>query len=72
MNSFPIEPSIADKIEGEFSITSISVPNLPYTEPNSRPITPPPIMSIFLGISFNSNASVEVIMRFLSGSIPGK
>ena len=54
------------------SITSISLPKRLNTEPNSKPITPAPITNIFLGISFMFNASVEVIIRFLSGSIPGK
>ena len=44
----------------------------PITAEIIEPITPPPITIKCLGISCNSKASVEVITRFLSISIPGK
>ena len=45
-------------------------PNRAYTEPSSKPMTPPPIIIRCLGISENFNASVEVIILFLSTVIP--
>ena len=41
-------------------ITVTSVPSLAYTDPISRPITPPPTTIILLGISLRSRAPVEV------------
>ena len=55
-----------------YSTTLTSAPNLWYTEPSSKPITPPPITTRCLGISVKVKASVEDITRFLSISIPGK
>ena len=48
-----------------------SAPKRLYTDPNSRPITPPPITTKCFGISGSFKASVEVIIRFLSISTPG-
>ena len=36
-----------------------SVPNRDQTDPNSTPITPAPIRTIFLGTSFKLNAPVD-------------
>ena len=60
------------KILSAYSMTETSDPNLQYTCPNSRPITPPPIIISFFGISFNDNASVEVIILSLSILINGR
>ena len=69
--SFPSDLSIEEIKESEYSTTVTSVPNLPYTEPNSKPITPPPITTIRLGTSFKLKASVEVMTRSLSILIKG-
>ena len=53
-------------------MTETSAPNLRYTCPNSKPITPPPITKRCFGISFSFNASVEVITLSLSKVINGK
>ena len=54
-----------------YSITVTSVPKRAYTDPSSRPITPPPITTIDFGSLARERASVEVIIRFLSISING-
>ena len=72
VNSLPIPASIVGKMLGANSTTSTLAPKRAYTEPSSRPMTPPPMTNIFLGISLRLRASVEVMMRFLSGSMPGK
>ena len=46
-------------ISSKYSITVTSVPNLEYTEPNSKPITPAPTIVIDLGIFFRDKAPVE-------------
>ncbi|MNI63989.1 hypothetical protein D3C73_1194050 [compost metagenome] len=48
------------------STTETFEPKRAYTEPNSRPITPPPMTIRCFGISFKLRASVEVIILFLS------
>ena len=55
-----------------YSITLTSAPKRLYTEPNSKPITPPPITTKCFGISGSFKASVEVIILSLSNSIKGK
>ena len=42
-----------------------------YTEPNSNPMTPPPITIMCFGISFRLNASVELMIRSLSNFANG-
>ncbi|MNI45517.1 hypothetical protein D3C73_999440 [compost metagenome] len=59
-------------IEGKNSTTETFVPKRAYTEPNSKPITPPPITTIVFGTSLMFKASVEVMMRFLSIGKNGK
>ena len=59
-------------ILSEYSITLTSEPNLLYTCPSSKPITPPPIITKCFGISFKESASVDVITLFLSIFINGK
>ena len=54
-----------------YSITETFAPKRAYTEPNSNPITPPPIITKCFGTSVMFNASVLVIMRFLSIAKPG-
>jgi dihydrolipoamide dehydrogenase len=54
------------------SITDTSAPKRRYTCPNSKPITPPPIITKCFGISFSFRASVEVIILSLSKVINGK
>ncbi|MCY1521520.1 hypothetical protein D9M68_563350 [compost metagenome] len=71
-NSLPRPPSIVPIIEGIYSITDTFVPSLAYTEPSSKPITPPPITTMVFGTSLIFKASVEVIMRFLSIGKNGK
>ena len=55
-----------------YSITETVAPKRRYTCPSSKPITPPPITTRCFGISFNSNASVDVITRSLSTVIKGR
>jgi hypothetical protein len=57
---------------GRNSTTETFAPRRAYTEPNSRPITPPPITTMCLGTSVMFNASVEVIILFLSIGRNGK
>ena len=45
------------------------MPRRAKTDPNSRPITPAPIIVKVSGHSFKDKASVEVITLFLSKSI---
>ncbi len=71
-NSLEISPSIVGVIFGAYSITVTSAPKRAYTEPNSKPITPPPITIKCLGTSFNFKASVEVMIRSLSIFIKGR
>ena len=49
------------------STTSMRVPSVEYTVAISRPMMPPPITSIRLGIDFNSSAPVESTTRGSSG-----
>ena len=53
-------------ISSKYSITVTSVPNLEYTEPNSKPITPAPTIVIDLGIFFKDKAPVEETTVFSS------
>ena len=71
-NSFEISSSINGVIFSEYSITVTSEPNLLYTCPSSNPITPPPIIVKFLGISLRESASVDVIILSLSTLIKGR
>ena len=45
-------------------MTVTFVPNLAYTEPIYKPITPPPITIKSFGIFWSANAPVEEIMIF--------
>jgi hypothetical protein len=54
------------------STTVTSVPSLEYTYPNSIPITPPPITTIFLGTLSKDKAPVELTITFSSKGKPGK
>mmetsp|Transcript_15913 Transcript_15913/g.40556 ORF Transcript_15913/g.40556 Transcript_15913/m.40556 type:complete len:229 (-) Transcript_15913:461-1147(-) len=47
------------------STTVTSAPSLRHTEPISRPMTPPPTTTIFLGTAGKSRAPVESTMRCL-------
>ena len=58
--------SIPGTMAGKYSTILTAVPNRAYTEPSSRPITPPPIMVKRDGISVSESASLEVIIRFPS------
>ena len=53
------------------SKTVTSDPNLFHTEPNSKPIYPPPITANFLGTFLNSNAPVDDTIFFSSIFILG-
>ena len=55
-----------------YSTTVTFAPKRLYTEPNSKPITPPPITIKCFGTSGNFKASVEVIILSLSNLIKGK
>lgn len=59
-------------IDLAYSITDTFAPRRAYTDPNSNPITPPPITIRCLGISCKLRASVEVMIRFLSIGKNGK
>jgi len=59
-------------MESKYSRTVTFEPSLPKTDPNSKPITPPPMRMRCFGISLRSKASVDVMIRFLSILIPGK
>lgn len=54
-----ISTSRKGQILGPLLTTVTSVPRRAYTDPISRPITPPPITTIFLGIDFKTRAPVE-------------
>mmetsp|Transcript_16340 Transcript_16340/g.55499 ORF Transcript_16340/g.55499 Transcript_16340/m.55499 type:complete len:213 (+) Transcript_16340:599-1237(+) len=62
-NCLPISWSIVGTMRSRNSTTSTSVPRRFHTEPISRPMTPPPTTTIFLGISVSSSAPVESTMR---------
>ena len=64
--------SIPGTIEFIYSITLTSAPNRLYTDPNSKPITPPPMTNKCFGISGSLSASVEVIILSLSKEMNGK
>mmetsp|Transcript_13194 Transcript_13194/g.20705 ORF Transcript_13194/g.20705 Transcript_13194/m.20705 type:complete len:205 (+) Transcript_13194:530-1144(+) len=70
--------SIVGQILSMNSITVTSAPRRPHTDPNSNPITPPPIMAIFLGTLGKSRAPVEDTqvlapssLNFMKGSSTG-
>ena len=71
LSSLPKDLSILGMSPSAYSITVTSAPNLPYTEPNSKPITPPPITIKRLGTSVKLKASVEVIILSLSTETKG-
>mmetsp|Transcript_38730 Transcript_38730/g.82269 ORF Transcript_38730/g.82269 Transcript_38730/m.82269 type:complete len:200 (+) Transcript_38730:589-1188(+) len=54
------------------STTVTSAPSLAQTDPNSRPMTPPPMTVILLGTFSKAKAPVEETMVFSSSSMPGK
>mmetsp|Transcript_25181 Transcript_25181/g.37050 ORF Transcript_25181/g.37050 Transcript_25181/m.37050 type:complete len:229 (+) Transcript_25181:461-1147(+) len=54
------------QISGMNSTTCTSAPRRRYTEPSSRPITPPPMTTIFSGTFFKDNAPVESTMSCFS------
>ena len=63
--------SIPGVILSKYSITVTSDPNLDQTEPNSRPIYPPPTTTSLLGTSLNESASVDEIILLPVISTPG-
>eukprot|EP00732_Lithocolla_globosa_P003580 Lithocolla_globosa_v1_NODE_2942_length_1815_cov_36.972159.p2 type:complete len:120 gc:universal NODE_2942_length_1815_cov_36.972159:1017-1376(+) len=64
--------SMPAPMAGIYSTTVTSAPSLDQTEPNSRPMTPPPITIIFFGTSLRDRAPVESTMVSWSTSKPGK
>lgn len=44
------------------SMAVTSAPSLWYTEPSSKPMTPAPMTSIFLGTDFSERAPVDVMI----------
>mmetsp|Transcript_22894 Transcript_22894/g.36821 ORF Transcript_22894/g.36821 Transcript_22894/m.36821 type:complete len:259 (-) Transcript_22894:475-1251(-) len=55
----------------EYSMTVISDPRRPHTEPSSRPMTPPPMTTMRLGTALRDRAPVEETMTSSSTSTPG-
>ena len=53
------------------STTDTLEPSRPNTEPISKPMTPPPIITKCLGTSLSSKASVLVMILFLSSLMKG-
>ena len=72
VNCEPTSESNAGTILLKYSITVTSAPNLLHTEPNSRPIYPPPMTTKCFGTDAKSNAPLEDTMFFSSTSIPGR
>mmetsp|Transcript_9917 Transcript_9917/g.28159 ORF Transcript_9917/g.28159 Transcript_9917/m.28159 type:complete len:229 (-) Transcript_9917:481-1167(-) len=62
-NFLAISVSTPGKIRSRNSTTVTSAPRRRQTEPISRPITPAPTTTIFLGTSLSSRAPVESTMR---------
>ena len=60
----PISRSVPVRICGIISTTKTSAPKRPYTVANSRPITPPPMTSSFLGTRSSLTASSELMIDF--------
>ena len=63
--------SILARRRSAYSIIVTSHPNLLNMDAISTPITPPPIITILSGFSCKDNASVELMIRFLSMVTPG-
>lgn len=55
-----------------YSTTDTWLPSRAYTDPSSRPITPPPTIIRCFGSSRSASASVLVMMRSLSRVMKGR
>ena len=70
-HSLRTSPSMPGRIWSRNSTTVTFAPSRRQTEPNSSPITPPPITTIWSGTAFSSSALVESTIRSWSISTPG-
>mmetsp|Transcript_998 Transcript_998/g.2575 ORF Transcript_998/g.2575 Transcript_998/m.2575 type:complete len:202 (-) Transcript_998:407-1012(-) len=66
-----ISLSMGPPIASINSTTVTSAPRRRQTEPISRPMTPPPTTTIFLGTAVRSSAPVDVTIVFSSTGTPG-